>query len=412
MVLGLALVIRAGLRDRGVITDHIEFGRRVFLGLELYAPYLEAGKPLHPPYPPSFGLLTGLLAWIPERLARFAWVIAQVACLFGLARIATAWIARHQPQLLARRHLVYLFVVLLCSRYLLRDTHGGGGNLINLYFLVQASAWAMDGRQRAGGLLLGLSLATKPTGILMLPLWALLGWRRGLSWAVGAGLGLVTLSLVLLRQGMAPFLRWFDGSLRYASMQDLFVEPAFGFPPFAWMNQCLRCAVARFCGTVPDSYASQVPQFGQGLGLAPEAYAWISRGLGLLLLLVTGLLIHRCRRLPAARLWSLAAVLSLSLLLSPISWKAHHVALMPFFFALGLRAMGPARPRWIWAFAALYLLTCQLGEALVTKEGKMIQQAWYLTTWGTLACLGIAWAQLRALARQAQAALPTAPPGA
>ena len=44
IALGVMLVVRTGLRDRGVITDHLEFGRRMLEGLDLYAPF--EGKPL------------------------------------------------------------------------------------------------------------------------------------------------------------------------------------------------------------------------------------------------------------------------------------------------------------------------------------------------------------------------------
>jgi hypothetical protein len=67
LLLGTALVVRAGIRDRGVIIDHLEFGRRLLLGLDLYAPYLDP-KPLHAPYPPSFGLLTAPFWLLGERL--------------------------------------------------------------------------------------------------------------------------------------------------------------------------------------------------------------------------------------------------------------------------------------------------------------------------------------------------------
>ena len=66
ILLAAFLVLRTAGRDRGVITDHIEFGRRLLAGLPLYAPYLDY-HPLHPVYPPSFGLLTGPFSWLPER---------------------------------------------------------------------------------------------------------------------------------------------------------------------------------------------------------------------------------------------------------------------------------------------------------------------------------------------------------
>src|SRR5687767_7972350 len=80
LLLALALVVRTSVRERGVITAHLEFGRRLLSGQDLYAPYLEA-RPLHPPYPPSFGLLTAPFSLLPERAARVAWGLLQVGAL-------------------------------------------------------------------------------------------------------------------------------------------------------------------------------------------------------------------------------------------------------------------------------------------------------------------------------------------
>ena len=64
IALAALLVGRAASRPahRGVLNDHLEFGRRLLHGENVYADWksdLDAPtKPLHAPYPPSFGLLT------------------------------------------------------------------------------------------------------------------------------------------------------------------------------------------------------------------------------------------------------------------------------------------------------------------------------------------------------------------
>ena len=385
-LLGLALIWRTGMRDRGVITDHIEFGRRVLLGLDLYAPF-EEGKPLHPPYPPSFGLLTAPFALLPERLARFAWGLLQVGCLFLIARRLRDYAREFVPAVLPRLHLLYAFVAILGARYILRDTHGGGGNLVNLALVLLAIDRARHHRQMRAGVILGFSLATKPVAILVIPLLWLFGYRRAASIAAASALGFLLLALLLLRQGPSPFLTWFDGSVEYAGMTDLFATPEGGFPPFQWMNQCLRCAVARFFGEVPPGLAAEVPGFVQGLGWSTAVTGWIARLANLSLLVVTFVWIWRRRGVPAARPWAIAAVLALALLLSPISWKAHHVALIPAFFMIGTVAFGGCI--WSWILAGLYVLFCGLGEELVGKGWKEIQQAHYFTTFGTMAILGL-----------------------
>ena len=384
-ILGAYLIVRTGIRDRGVITDHLEFGRRVLYGLDLYAPF--AGEDfLHPPYPPSFGLLTAPFSLLPERLARFAWGTLQVGCIWILALRARDLAEAYAPGIARKQHWLFLFIAVLASRYLLRDTHGGGGNLINLALILSALELARRNRELGGGILLGVSLATKPVAVLVLPLLWLLGHRRAPSVAILTAAVCMAAALGLLGQGLTPFLQWFDGSAAYATMPDLFATPRFGFPEFSWMNQCLRCCAARFLCEVPAELAAEVPGFAQGLGVLPATASLVTRAISFLLAGLTFALIWRGRQVPAARPFWIAAVLALSLLLSPISWKAHHVGLIPAFTLLGCLAL--SRKRWPWVLATIYFGACVVGEQLVGKEFKNLQQSYYFTTFGTLTLLG------------------------
>ena len=388
-VLAVVLVVRTGVRDRGVITDSLEFGRRVLAGEDLYAPYLEEG-PLHPPYPPGFGVLMAPFSLLPERIARFAWGLLQVAALGAIGLWLRGALRRRAPALEPKLHVLWALTAVMTARYVLRDMHGGGGNLVNLALVLAGCGLALRDRWLTAGLLLGFSLATKPTHALFLPLWWWFGWRRAAGVAVAAMLATTGLALLGLGQGLAPLTHWLRGTLAYGSQQDLFAEPELGFPPFTWMNQCLRCAVARFAGVVPEPWVSEVPGFRQGLGLPPVATAWIARLASLLMLGTTAWVAWRRRQ---ARDSLIAALLCLSLLLSPISWKAHHVALIPVWFLLSIRALQGSRA--VVVFAAVYVVACTLGEELVGKDLKQVQQSLYLVTAGTIAlwgfCLWDAW---------------------
>lgn len=377
VALGIALVVRTGIRDRGVITDHLEFGRRVLCGLELYAPF--EGSPLHPPYPPGFGLLAGPFSLLPERAARIAWGITQVLSLAAIGAWLLATLRRFAPALEGRRHLILLITALIASRFILRDTHGGGGNLINLALSLSALALAENGRERSAGWLLGFSLATKPTHVLMLPLLCWFGRWRAAGHAAVAAIAFTGVSLLSLGQGTAPLERWAEGTWAYATADDVFAEPEMGFPEFSWMNQSLRCTVARYAGDVPANYAAQVPGFVPGLGLDHDITTWITRLLTAGLLIATALAAARDR---ASRTSLTAAVLCLSLLVSPISWKAHHVALIPAFFILVIRGMEGRK--WAWWFLLGYAALCLLGEEITGKSLKQVQQSCYFVTGGTI----------------------------
>ena len=276
VALSLFVVLRAGGRDRGVISDHREFGRRLLSGEDLYAPYLE-DKPLHPVYPPSFGLLTAPFAKMDERSARYAWAALQVAAIGVVLMVLGEALARHAPDLLAHRQALLLLTVAVTGRYILRDTHGGGGNLVNLAFALAAWQASQSRRDTLAAVLLGFSLATKPTTAILLPVLAVIGHVRLAIGSLCAAVAFLGVSLWIHGHGLAPFERWAEGALAYGANDDLFAPPHLGLPPFTWMNQCLRCMVVRYLGTVPEPFASQVPGFVQGVGLPDHVTAWIAR---------------------------------------------------------------------------------------------------------------------------------------
>ena len=390
VALAIVLVVRTGVRERGVITDHVEFGRRLVQGEPLYAPYPEPGadpaaaKPLHPVYPPSFGLLTAPFSLLPERGARFAWALLQVGSLLAICRVLVRALGDVAPALRTRTHTNVLLALTLAlgSRYVLRDTHGGGGNLVNLALALLAFACARAGRGVAAALLLGFSLATKPVLVLLVPLLWIFGRGRAALGALLSAGTFLALALLVHGRGLEPLARWMEGSFAYATRADPFAVPDLGFPPFTWMNQSLRPAVGRWLGDVPDAYRSEVPGFVPGLGLDNALAGGIATLLNVVLVAITFTLVVRWRRSVAAQHHLLAAVLALSLLLSPISWKAHHVALLPAFFWLWVAAA--ERRAWV-VLAAVYALLCLAGEELTGKALKNLQQSLYLVTLGTVA---------------------------
>jgi hypothetical protein len=84
----------------------------------------------------------------------------------------------------------------------------------------------------------------------------------------------------------------------------------------------------------------------------------------------------------------LAAALTLSLLLSPISWKAHHVALLPALLLLLRRATeeGSAAAR---AMVGAFLLLCALGSDVLSDAIDELGNSLYLVTLVDLAWLVI-----------------------
>lgn len=391
LALALIVVVRAMSRpeQRGVLLDHLEFGRRLLAGEDVHGPWRSGRdapeRPLHAPYPPSFGLLVAPFSVAADllglRAVRGLWALLQLGAIFVLARwLARAPSAPRGPPDPAVHRWLLLGTLLLGSRFVLRDMHGGGGNLINLALCVLSFDAQGRGHHARSGLWLGLSLATKPTQLWLLPVYVALGLRRATGFAVLTGAGAVLLSLLLLRGDTGPWLRWLQGSLLFAAQQDVFAAPSAGFPEFEWMNQSLRCGLGRWLGTVPPEIAARVSLAPPGgLGLEPATVAWIAR-LGSLLLLAAVLAVAARRRGdPHSRMLVFAAALLLSLLLSPLSWKAHHVALLPLLYVL-LRCSVEARSRPAIALLAVFVPAGAIGGELLGDELAELLNSLYVLT--------------------------------
>ena len=119
-----------------------------------------------------------------------------------------------------------------------------------------------------------------------------------------------------------------------------------------------------------------------GLGLDAVTVGWIAKGTGLALLGLVLIVGHVRRRAAAARGWAFAAALVLSVLLSPLSWKAHHVALLPAF-VLMLQAVLWRRALWLavvvlfWAATVGFLF----GDLIGDDVAEWFNSIYVVTAW-------------------------------
>lgn len=413
IAVAVALAGRAAGRPptRGVLLDHLEFGRRLVHGEDVYGPWRSDPdaplRPLHAPYPPSFGLLAAPFHLVDavagRRAARVAWVLLQLGSLVVIAIVLRRLVApRGPPDAAARWHWLWFGTFVLMARFVLRDTHGGGGNLINTALALLALHDAECGRERRAGAWLAISLVTKPTTVWLLPVFALFGRRRTLVWTALAASTLVVATMALQRFDLSPWSRWLQGSWSMATQADPWAAPALQFPPFEWMNQALRFCVARWCGVVPDELAARVA-WGvvPGLGASTAAVAWLVRAVSCALLLAVLATAWRTRHDRIARVWTVAAALVLTLLLSPISWKGHHVALLPLVLLLLHRAV-VRRSRGCQLLLAGWWLCCALpGGDLVGDDADEWLNSVYVVTGGDIALLIAALAVARSATRSA-----------
>lgn len=395
------LVARAALRDGGVLVRNQEFGARFLAGED---PYFDPGRGhrIHGPYPPSFALIAAPLSRLSTPAARIAWALAQAGALVLLYVLARRWLGEHWPALAPHAPLVYAAALLLASRYVLRDMAGGGGNLLFAALALFGIDRALRGRALSGGASLAFSLVLKPNLALFVLALAL---RR--RWKACAATALCALALYCapaVIHGAGPYFdltrRWLADVVDYARASDL-RDPRqvpVGMPLASTsMNQSLRDAVDRLARPSFGSEAVDVHLF----ELSPETAAAIARTLGLALAVLTCWVTVRA---PPGRgeLVAVLAFLPLGLLLSPISWKAHHAVLLPLFCVLVASAVEALpRKRLLWLLA-LYFVACDLAsEEIVGDGGKELLQSLSIVTWGDVALL------LAALAVARRSAAPT-----
>ena len=270
--------------------------------------------------------------------------------------------------------------LLLASRYVLRDFAGGGGNLLFAALALLGLELAFAGRGVLAGLPLALSLVLKPN---LAPLLLLLACRR--RWSTLAStlvLGALLFLAPAIRFGPARYAelasRWARDVAAYASLEDLgradLVPDGMPAPEKA-MNQSLRDAVGRFARPPGDSGAPDV----HVLEASPAVASAIARGLGLFLAALACAAALRARP-GRGEAFAALAFLPLALLLSPISWKAHHAALLPLFFALACEARA-SRGRGLWVLLAVTWVACGLlSEEIVGDSAKEVLQSLSIVT--------------------------------
>jgi len=386
----VVLVARAARKQGGVLERNQEWGAR-FLARQ--DPYYDAihGEREHGPYPPSLAWMAAPLACIPTTAARVSWAVLQLGGLVFFLRLLRRRTEELWPTLLPHARMIFALALVLVSRYLLRDMAGGGGNLLLGVLAFWGVELALRGPTGIGGVPLALSLVLKPN---LVPLLLFLALRR--RWrAVLATLGAGALLFVLpgLYYGPAAYARlglgWANDVMTFVRLDDLHSSALVpdGLPVAEdGMNQSLREAVHRALRPPGDSGAQDV----HVLVLTPEAASWIARGLSLALLLATCAAAWRAR--DERREWLAGlAFFPLALLCSPVTWKAHHVALLPVFYALLCCAFeSERRSRGLqWGLLGYWVVCDLLSREVVGDRLRDLLQALSVVTWADVVLMAV-----------------------
>jgi alpha-1,2-mannosyltransferase len=240
-------------------------------------------------YPPFAGLVLLPLAAVPEALTRAAWTALTILAATGTALI----VARALPRRLGPVAVVWpvLTALALASKPIQSNLRFGQVSVF-LTLAVLADVVALDGH-RWQGTLTGLAAAIKLTPLLFIPYLWLIGRRRAAALAAGVFAGATGIGLAVFPHDSALF--W-GGYLWHESH---------GLPLAEGGNQSIYAVLLR-----------------AGAHGATLAGLWVALGT---IVAVLGLWRARAAWLGGQRLFSLAVVGCVSILVSPISWTHHQL---------------------------------------------------------------------------------------
>ncbi|HVX11462.1 MAG TPA: glycosyltransferase 87 family protein [Pirellulales bacterium] len=405
VLIGLAIFtlqwVRAGARvDDGDFPLHWKFAGRL-LGHELL--YAEG---LHVPYLPFWAV-----AWLP--IAGLPLAVAKVVC-YPLSAVGLAlllWLLDRMCRTrLAmsdiKRFWVAVGALAIVSRFVVRELPECGPNLMLLGCVWSAIYLWTERRDLSAGLCLGFATALKCTPGLFIAYFA---WKRQWRVAASAIVSAVVFTLSpALWQGPTDYQRHMQiwlANLRFGLDQP---DPSFGvLGPETLQNLSLRPAVARFLMHLPAGHPGRIdqPAHVDLLNLSPTTAGRATKGIVFALLAVVAWTFRKpaVRRDDLVVVWECAGVGALSLLLSPITWYQHCVALLPVFY-LFLRSIAAGlRPaRWMVAvLAAFLLIVVALNRGLIGRDATMLMASYHLTTWAILGALGLAMGGRAAMAKGA-----------
>ena len=379
LVAAVAWEAFAAVKRGGDFESYLRASRRLSAGENIYVdelfPYM---------YPPflAFLLLPG--AFLDPVAAKLAWYLGNVAFL-ALALVLLLRLARPAPQ---RRAWLVFLSLLFTLRFLVDSFHRGQANILVLLLCVLTLYFLRRGHSAWAALFLAMAIAVKLTAVLLLGYFLI---RRKFRFAglVAAFLAL----LMLLPAAASGFRRNIDHLQRYPRVAGNIYDRD-------KLNQSLPNAVFHLLRPVARKDNTNIHL----LHLDGGAVKWLAGLLALALLLATALL---CRAgaegesmVPCI---DFSIVLTLMLLLSPVSRKDHFVTLLvPYFFyfhslldpVLAARIRNRKR---LWScLLASFLLSSLTVESVVGNPANDLLESCFCVTLGTI----ILWLGLLALRRE------------
>ena len=387
----LAMWISTMMKARGDFLLHWEFGRRLVHGIFLYT------NGMHIPYPPSWAVLFAPFSLFPQRVAMPLFFVVGMLSLIALLRILFILAKEHFALKSDFAFWLTAAVLLITSRFVLRDLADGGENLFinaltwgGLYFFIHR-------KPIAGGALLGLAIALKCTPLLFTAYFVLKRqWVAAISSLAFAALFFVS---PILFQGPKSYAEhisfWKQNVIAGISQKD----PSIGvLGPEELHNKALKPMLARFLMRLPDGHPSRLQSaaYFDFLRLSPPVAGIIIK----LITLISALAVAWCFiRSPREMesivfVWECAIISLLMLLFSPITWGEHCVACLPAVYLIVLR-LGSRRYVSPWVkrcFIAIVAVFILLNRSFLRFNLSELMESYHAITFCLIGLVAVAFA--------------------
>jgi alpha-1,2-mannosyltransferase len=379
------------IKARGDFLLHWEFGHRLLHGVFLY----ENG--MHIPYPPAWAMLFAPFSIFPTRVAMPLFFIVGFCSLVVLLNVLERLTAGHFPVNGANTFWLTAAVLLILSRFVLRDFSDGGENLF-----INALTWGglfffIRRKPLPGGLLLGMAIALKCTPILFTGYLLLKRqWAALFASLMFAVLFFVSPALIMGPKAFVTQVTFWKNNILAGLSQT---DPSTGvLGPEELHNKALKPMLARFLMRLPDGHPGRFP------GAAHIDFFQLQPALaGLIVKLVTlisGLaVVWFFSRSPgdlasASALWECGIVSLLMLLFSPITWGEHCVGAIPGLWLIVLRMNtgGRIAPWLKWGFAFTVAMLILLNRAFIGFTLSELLESYHMITFCLIALTVIAFA--------------------
>jgi len=396
LLAGLGEALRALGRMEGVIfTSYLDVGNAVLSGSD---PYAIANNT----WPPFFALESvplALIARISPHLSLFLWQILGLLATWGVVKLSvglfedgpiTFWPRSAQGLALTSAAVIVPF--LMTARLFDEHAQHTQVNVQVLWLVLWAFHLFRQGRPGLGGLSLALAASTKAVPILLLAYLLYKRCWRECAWTVA---WLLVLNVGVLSVVFGP-----SGAARLWTDWHVLAGRELTDPTPTFMNQSLLAGVKRAFtaeGGLRDPVAYYVAAWSTGAARTLFEALAVGLGIGMAWL-------FRKRPGDLTGPWAggeLALCLGAMVVVDPLAWKAHYVALITAYAFCWWALRQGGAPRWQWGLW-WGSLVCVSGSAAAIWGGHVshVLESYDVILAGATMLLVLTGLQLSAISRQ------------